>query len=189
MVGMRSIVIGEEESVLDTDRGSTSGAALVEFAILAPLLIMLLFGIVTAGLAFNNALALSHAAREAGRHAATLPVSNFADLDAWLDAVKTQVITDSDGSLADGVAGRQICVAYVHPAGSLSTDVTRRVSRDASGTDTYADATCLADGRPNTERRVQITVERDADLNVILFSTTVTLDSQSVNRFEAGLGG
>ncbi len=150
---------------------------------------MLLFGIVTAGLAFNNALALTHAAREAGRNAATLPVSNFLTLDDWLDAVMSQVVADSDGSLANGVAGREICVAYVHPAGSLTTDITSSVIRDASGTDTYGNSPCLADGRPDTERRVQVTVERDAELDVILFSTTVTLDSQSVSRFEAGLGG
>src|SRR5665811_750989 len=122
------------------------GAALVEFAILAPLLIMLLFGIVTAGLAFNHSISLTHSAREASRQAATLPVSNFANLDLWLDAVLAQVIDDADGSLDAGVPGRTICVAYVHPSGTLSTDVTRSVTRDPSGTDVYASSPCFTDG-------------------------------------------
>src|SRR5665811_2437938 len=161
------------------------GAALVEFAILAPLLIMLLFGIVTAGLAFNHSISLTHSAREASRQAATLPVSNFANLDLWLDAVLAQVIDDADGSLDAGVPGRTICVAYVHPSGTLSTDVTRSVTRDPSGTDVYASSPCFTDGRPGGERRVQVVVERDVDFNVILWSTMVRIDSEGVSRYEA----
>jgi Flp pilus assembly protein TadG len=165
------------------------GAALVEFAILAPLLLMLLFGIVSAGLAFNESLALTHSAREAGRMAATLPVSNFADLDAWLAAVSTQAIINADGSLDNGVPGRTICVAYVHPDGSLPTDVTKRQITTPAGPQAAELLPCLADGRPNDERRVQITVARDSEISVVLFSIDVTLDSEAVNRFEAGLGG
>lgn len=46
------------------------GAALVEFAVVAPLLLTLLLGMVEAGWAFNNQLDTTHAAREAGRLAA-----------------------------------------------------------------------------------------------------------------------
>ncbi|NND04379.1 MAG: hypothetical protein HKN91_16505 [Acidimicrobiia bacterium] len=166
-----------------------AGAALVEFAVLAPLLLMLLFGIVSAGLAFNESLALTHAAREAGRSAATLPVSNFADLDAWLAAVSAQAINDADGSLDNSVPGRTVCVAYVHPDGTLPTDVTKRLITTPAGPQPTELLPCFADGRPNEERRVQISVARDSEINVILFSIDVTLDSEATNRFEAGLGG
>lgn len=166
-----------------------TGAALVELAVLAPLLLMLLFGIVTTGLAFNESLALTHAAREAGRTAATLPVSNFADLDAWLAAVSLQAINDADGSLDNGVPGRTVCVAYVHPDGTLSTDVTKRQITTPVGPQPTELLSCFADGRPNDERRVQIVVARDSEINVILFSVDVTVDAEAVNRFEAGLGG
>lgn len=46
------------------------GAALVEFAIVMPLLLVLIFGMVEAGWAFNSQLDATHAAREAGRLAA-----------------------------------------------------------------------------------------------------------------------
>ena len=177
------------ESIDSHNPPNDHGAALVEFAVLAPLLLMLLVGIATTGIAFNHSLSLAHAAREAGRQAATLPVSNFVDLDAWLAAVSTQAIADADGSLDNGIPGRTVCVAYVHPAGTLATDVTKRLITDTTGPQPTELQPCFNDGRPNDERRVQVVVSRDAEINAILFSTTVTLDSQSVNRFEAAAGG
>ena len=44
-----------------------SGAALVEFAIIAPLLLLLVFGIIEFGRAYNAQNTLTHAAREGAR--------------------------------------------------------------------------------------------------------------------------
>jgi len=49
---------------------SQSGAALVEFALVLPLLVLLLFGIIEFSIAFTRAAAVEAAAREAGRLAA-----------------------------------------------------------------------------------------------------------------------
>jgi len=46
------------------------GASAVEFAIILPILIMLVFGIFQFGIAYNNYIALTHAAREGARLAA-----------------------------------------------------------------------------------------------------------------------
>ncbi|WP_170180355.1 TadE/TadG family type IV pilus assembly protein [Desulfoglaeba alkanexedens] len=51
------------------------GAAAVEFAIILPILIMLLFGIFQFGIAFNNYIAITHAAREGARLAAVDPLN------------------------------------------------------------------------------------------------------------------
>jgi hypothetical protein len=48
------------------DRGSNA----VEFAIILPILIMLIMGIIQFGVAYNNYIALTHAAREGARLAA-----------------------------------------------------------------------------------------------------------------------
>ena len=48
-------------------KDSEKGSNLVEFAILAPLLILLVFGIFTVARAFNVNNTLEHAAREAAR--------------------------------------------------------------------------------------------------------------------------
>ena len=163
------------------------GAALVELAFALPLVLMLILGMVSGGIAFNHQLALTHSVREGGRHAATLPVSNFGSMDAWLDAVALGVVDDATGSLGPGVAGHYVCVAYVHPDGVVSTDQTRR-RIDDGGVLSYDGSPCFVDGRPDAERRVQIAVARDTDFNALVFSTTLTLDSQAVSRFEAAGG-
>ena len=156
-------------------------------ALALPLLLMLLFGIVSSGVAFNNQLSLTHSAREASRHAATLPVGNFGSMSAWLDAVAQRAIDDSAGTLTPGVPGLYVCVAYVHPNGTTALDST--ASRiNSSGTISYSSTTCFADGRPNDERRVQVEVRRDVDFNALVFQSTLTLDAEAVSRFEAAFG-
>lgn len=46
------------------------GASAVEFALILPILIILVFGIVQFGIAFNNYITITHAAREGARIAA-----------------------------------------------------------------------------------------------------------------------
>lgn len=50
--------------------GSERGAAAIEFALLLPVLVMILVGVFEFGLAYNNYLAVTHAAREGARMAA-----------------------------------------------------------------------------------------------------------------------
>lgn len=164
------------------------GAALIELAIVLPMILMLIVGMVSAGIAYNHQLALSHAAREGGRFAATLPISNYASTDAWLDAVAQAVGDDATGTLGAGAPGRYVCIAFVHPNGTLSSDTTRR-RIETAGAPAYGDATCFADGRPDSERRVQVQVRRETDFSVAFYSTTLTLESEGVNRFEAAIGG
>ncbi len=167
------------------------GAALVELAFALPLVMMLILGMVSAGIAFNHQLALTHAAREGGRYAATLPVTNFGSMAAWLDAVALGVLDDATGSLGAGVPGHYVCVAYVHPDGVVAPDQTARRIDNGGPTPTYETSKfswCFPDGRPDGERRVQIAIARDTDFNVLVFSATLTLDSKAVSRFEAAGG-
>ena len=46
------------------------GASAVEFALILPILVILIFGIVEFGIAFNNYITITHAAREGARRAA-----------------------------------------------------------------------------------------------------------------------
>jgi len=57
------------------------GASAVEFAIILPILIMLVFGIFQFGIAYNNYITITHAAREGARRAAVdLDISNLSPL-------------------------------------------------------------------------------------------------------------
>ena len=51
------------------------GQAMVEFALIAPLLFILLFGIVQLGVTFGGEVGLSNAAREVARYASTAPAN------------------------------------------------------------------------------------------------------------------
>lgn len=171
-------------------RGWEDGAALVEFAIVLPLLLIVVFGIISFGLIFNDKLSLTDGAREAGRFGATLPVTNFASpgdpMQQWLDAIASRAVADAAGSLDAGVPNRTICVAYVHPLGTAGVDKTRQ-RFESGGVVVYPFEPCFDDGRPDDERRVQVRVGRDTDLEAIFFSSTITLTADSVTRFEASL--
>lgn len=159
------------------------GASLVEFALALPLLMALLLGTVTAALSFSSSLSLNNAAREAARFGATLPVD--LDLDAWLNAVADVSVSAATGDLDDGVQGRLVCVAFVHPDGSSPQDSTTKLTIDEVGNRATTPAsTCFADGRPSDERRVQVRLERDADINALFFSNTITLTRDASVRFE-----
>ena len=58
-----------------TDLRSEHGQAAVEFALVAPVLVVLLLAIVQAGIAFNHYLAVTDAARAAAREAITARVA------------------------------------------------------------------------------------------------------------------
>lgn len=80
------------------------GAALVEFAIVAPLLILLLFGIIEFGWIFGQFNAVRHGAREAARFAAVDGGDNNAIMAVLCNAVEGQGagITSIEASLDDG---------------------------------------------------------------------------------------
>jgi Flp pilus assembly protein TadG len=160
------------------------GAVLVEFALILVLLVALLVGIVSTAIAYNHQLALTHAAREGGRYAATLPLTNFGSVDDWLNAIAAQAVSDAGGTLAAAAPSRYICVAYVFDPGGPNDLTRRRVESGAAVS--FDDAVCpsVSDGRPATEHRVQVRVARDANFTVVFFSTTVNLTSQAVTRFE-----
>ena len=166
------------------------GAAAVELAILLPLLVMMIFGIVSFGLIFHHKLSLGDGAREAARFGATLPVTNFASsgvpMEEWLDAISARAVADATGSLDPSVPNRTICVAYVHPDGTAAVDSTKRRTEIGTSIE-YANVPCFDDGRPNDERRVQVQLKRDTEFVVILASRTVSLTTESVSRFEASL--
>lgn len=157
---------------------------MVEFALVLPIFMALVLGMFTGGIAYNQKLSMTNAAREGSRYAATLPVGT---VNAWLDSVAGVAVDAASGELAAGTPGRVVCVAYVHPDGTTAGDQTAKRVETASGT-TYSYAStdrCFADGRPNSERRVQVELRRDTRIEAIIYSSDLTLTSSSVARFEA----
>ncbi len=162
------------------------GAEAVELAVALPVLVMLLLGTVTAGLAFFDKISLNGAAREAGRFGATYPEEDAASPDVWFVDVATVARITATGALTEGVSGRSICVARGSEGGSARRYVVG-VS-DLIDAGTYADAWCPS-GAPDLlagsgHEAVQIVVRRDANIQALFFSTTVQLVSDATTRFE-----
>ena len=89
---------------LNSKRGER-GASLVEFAIVLPLLVMLLFGIIEFGWAFAQNLEVKHIAREVGRLATVDAAA--ADIDARAcggTIAEVTGVTKSGDSVAGGTA-------------------------------------------------------------------------------------
>ena len=144
---------------------SESGANAVEFALVLPILIVLVFGIIYGGIAYNRQLALTQAAREGARFAATLPFDGGAPDSDWFDLVEARTINSATGSLASVDA--TVCVRFVDE-GNV-----------AAGGDCGVDADA-----PTNRARVEVAVTRPATLEFIFYSFPVTLRSESVARFE-----
>jgi len=85
---------------------SQRGATAVEFALVFPLLVMILFGIFQFGIAYNNWIALTHAAREGARLAA---VGKFTDQRVRASAPSVN-ITSIDTSGIGGTIGDPVTI-------------------------------------------------------------------------------
>jgi Flp pilus assembly protein TadG len=160
-------------------RDPESGAAAVEFALLASLLFMLIFGSISAGISFSRSNALQTAAREGVRFAATLPGADT-DVTTWLDTVITTTQAAALGELDNGIPGRTICVAFV-TAGGTGT------SRELDAAGNTSDSTqCFNDGLAGEADvpRAQVAVERETEIQAVLFAIDITVSGDAVARYE-----
>lgn len=143
--------------------GDERGAALVEFALVLPILMMLLLGIVTGGSAYQKKITIVDAVREGARYGATLEVgTETSPYPVWVDLVRNRVADLSGGILKVS----DVCVDLDDPGGSASP--------------------CgVADpATPGTERLVKVTATKDARLEAFFFSRELNLRGQSVARYE-----
>jgi hypothetical protein len=147
-----------------------AGASLVEFALIVPVFLMLLFGMITGGLALNEKQQMTHATREGARYAATVPANqSFAPpITGWADAVETVLRERSVNSLG---AAEDVCVSLVE--GSFGSSTNPLVVIKTNRSDGSA---CLPEqtypATPNDAgRRVQVWATKDAEIDLVLFGT------------------
>ena len=177
----------------DGDRG----VALVEFALVLPVLMMLLLGMFSGANAWNQNQALGQGARVAARYASTLPLPDDVPLShttptmqAWLDGVALRAIGGAEGQMGTGAPGRAVCVSHVDPPRYGGDDdipeaATRRLN--ANGTVTYDDTVCFDDHQGDASR-VQVLLERSGYLDIGFYRQPLSLERTVVYRFEADGG-
>ncbi len=79
-------------------RRRESGASAVEFALVLPLLVVLLLGVTTAGVSYNKALGTTDAIREGARYGATA-LTTPAPAGGWVSAVQQKTVSLSAGTI------------------------------------------------------------------------------------------
>jgi ABC-type tungstate transport system permease subunit len=92
-------------------------------------------------------------------------------------------MAQSENQLTTTAPGRSICIAYVFPNGT-GTSATRRRMNTTTETATYSNAGCFTDALPNTEQRIQITVQRTTTIDIIFRRFTATLSRQIAIHYE-----
>lgn len=151
----------------------------MEFALIAPVFFMLLFGMITAGLALNDKQQITHATREGARYAATVPAAQTFTAGTWASNVRDVIIARSSGALTSS----EICVSLVE--GDPPTVIAPATSYSTSG------SACIpAQTFPVTAvdpgRRVQVRVATVRTIDLVLFgSFDVELDSDATVRAES----
>ena len=153
------------------------GAVLMEAAFVFPVLMMLVFGMVSLGLALSQRNAVDNAAREASRFGATHPVTgSIAD---WLDDVSDVAVAASTGELDAGAPGRYLCVALAN-----STSDGRKVEVGTSSPSYSASGDCPGTSCPTSAPCVQVVLARTAKVDAVAFKRSIAIDSSNVSTFE-----
>ncbi len=156
------------------------GAALVEFALVLPLVVAMTFGMMTSAMAYNHQLDLTHAAREGARYGSTLPLTQCSGspnpcggTTTWAQLVRSVVVQRAAGA----VTAADVCVALVQ--GSSATVKTPTTSYSTSG------AVCFPESSGDSGNRVQVRITRSGDaIDGVFFRIPITLTSEATGKFE-----
>lgn len=150
-----------------------------EFALILPVLTMLLSGMITAGLALDDKQQMTFAAREGARYAATIPAGQTFVSGTWATNVRDLVVARSSGSLS----AKDVCVSLVE--GSPAKVVLPSTSYSTTGAPCIAGETFPITSTDNG-RRVQVTAARDAHIELVVFGPIdVRLDVDATTRSES----
>ncbi len=172
------------------NRGAERGATLVEFAIVAPLLFMLLFGVIEFARLISAYTTVWSGAREGARYATTSGESDitpgiprFRDCAGIIDAVQAKAITTS-------INTSDITIEWLDSSGNVIADCDNSDS-------TYPDPSNQTAGAWDVDisNGTIISVEADGTFNSVMpfigdFLSNIQLDStQTRSIYEGIIGG
>jgi Flp pilus assembly protein TadG len=161
------------------------GAALVEMALILPVFLLIIFGGITAAIAYEHKGDVVYAVRDGARYGATVPqdqcdtTSNCGSRN-WAQLVQYVTAQRSEGALSTS----QICVALVD--GSTGAVYVRSPGVYSTGTSTTFPTTgCFNDGNADTGKRVHVSAVRGGDrINLVFGSIPITVSSSGAARYE-----
>lgn len=160
-------------------RSTERGAAAVEMAIVLPLFLALVLGILTGGIAMDHKIGVTNAAREAARYGATVPATQCADITKCANKNWAQMVQAvAMDRLSGDVPASQICVALVSGSGSSPVVLSSAHTTKSDG------SACYADSSNDTGQRVQVTMTRTDRMQTFFFARDLSLSARVVARFE-----
>jgi Flp pilus assembly protein TadG len=189
-------------------RRRDDGAAAVEFALLLPIFVMLVFGVISTGLSLWKHSSDVQAARDAARYGSTLSVlasgtdtscdSASLGITGWLQCVQSVAIREAGWTDATNVGSTgdngYVCVAYMKDltaAGASATIPSQIVTAGTANPDDPVPPTsgtsaggCFPDGR--SDGRVQVYIRRDGDFNAVFYNRTWMMPTQVSIPYERG---
>ena len=150
-------------------RPGDRGAVAVEFALVLVPLVMLVFGIITSGLAFGQVIATTNAVREGARFGATLEY----DAD-WSTKVQSRTAELAFGDLNTS----DVCVQLVE------VGVTIPVAAAPSSCGLSGTAPATPAGQPNGTCVVKVWAERPATINIVVTTWDITISRGAAALYE-----
>jgi Flp pilus assembly protein TadG len=159
-----------------------SGAAAVEFALLLPLFILLVFGIISGGVFFNDKLSLNQGVREAARYGATLnnPPTDVPSATAFLTTILNSAQGNNYGQI--GTSATTFCIGFI-PANSDTTKPPTSNYYLTYGASTATTTPCDS-GDPSTPGSVFVIGKKPSNFNLMITNLSTTLVSVAVARYE-----
>jgi hypothetical protein len=129
------------------------GAAAVEFALVLPMLVVLMFGMVWTGLAYSDHLSVTNAVREGARYGSAIDYTSSGWATSVRDRVK-QVYYNKGGNLTDA----EICVRLVDSGGTVLASEIGSDCGGAPATPTMAAGSCAVIVWVRKERKIELVV-------------------------------
>ena len=173
-------------------RRTDRGASLVEFAIIMPVLFMIMLGTITGGMTLSRQNSVKNGVREAGRFGAVL--ADFDDVDNRAD-LYAQVVAAATGDLDVGAPNRVICVALIDDDNTWDYSWYGTTATPSSGSDVAAGSVPTQCRGPAADpdfdatvgvgtKRIWVRAERTSEIQGVLFSLNPTLESHALTRYE-----
>lgn len=164
-------------------RRPETGAAAVEFALVLPVLVMVILGIVTGGLSFSNAIGVQNAVREGARFAATTDSTSV----TWADDVVGQVRrTQFDDGTTAASSSTSVCVQLLKTPATVvkETCSTGGMSGPALSMPPTTQHPAVPAGLAAGTCVVRVLAARHFEINVALAGWTGTIQRGATARYE-----
>lgn len=153
----------------------------VEFALIVPFLAMLLFGMITTGLTYNDHLSVANAVREGGRFGAGLDYTQ----GTWATSVRDRV-KDTYFSSGGTISDAQICVRILNNLGAAPASSNSWLGSSCSGSEPAGLPSSMAAG----SCVVKIWVTKSAGIDLVIFpSFSFNIGAKSYSYYGRTVSG